>query len=248
MLTLALLLIGFAFLPFAKVYANPGTETLRPMGVGTTTQLSKYPSSQSYNWECVDEETADEDVTYVYRVESGFYTSSKYDTYAIQDHSLGSGTINSVTIYIRCRMSDTPWGTHWAKTVIRTHDNNYYGNQNNLGTSYVNYYTQYSTNPYTTSAWTWSEVDAMEAGVQLAGDVGIQSRCTQVWVVVDYTPQVPEFPYGELAVLAIGFAILLANTGALRWSRIQPRTRSLGRQAFWKASIKGSNLPSGHAL
>jgi hypothetical protein len=179
------------------------------MGVGTTTQLTAVGDTP--NWKCVDEETADDDTTYVYRVESGFYTSSKYDTYAIQNHSLGSGTINSVTIYIRCKMSGSPYSTHWAKTAIRTHDTNYYGSQNNLGTSYVNYNTQYTTNPYTGSAWTWDEVDAMEAGVQLAGDVSLQSRCTQVWVVVDYTSQIPEFPLGEFTVLAFGLALLLAN-------------------------------------
>lgn len=207
--SIALILILCSLLSLARVYANPGTETLRPMGVGTTTQLTAVGDTP--NWKCVDEETADDDTTYVYRVESGFYTSSKYDTYAIQNHSLGSGTINSVTIYIRCKMSGSPYSTHWAKTAIRTHDTNYYGSQNNLGTSYVNYNTQYTTNPYTGSAWTWDEVDAMEAGVQLAGDVSLQSRCTQVWVVVDYTSQIPEFPLGEFTVLAFGLALLLAN-------------------------------------
>jgi hypothetical protein len=207
--SIVLILIICAFLSLAKVYANPGTETLRPMGVGTTTQLSKYPSSQSYNWECVDEETADGDTTYVYHKDTGF-GSSKYDTYAIQNHLIGSGTINGVTIYIRCRATGTMYAP-WAKTVVRTHNTNYYGSQNNLGTSYVNYNTQYTTNPYTGSAWTWDEVDAMETGVQLFVGAEQEARCTQVWVVVDYTPQVPEFPLGEFAVLAIGLALLLAN-------------------------------------
>ena len=45
------------------------------------------------NFDKVDEETQDGNTTYVYT------SSSVYDTYATQDHSAGSGTINSVTIH-----------------------------------------------------------------------------------------------------------------------------------------------------
>ena len=44
-----------------------GPLTLRPNGAGSATTLSRYPGTGEANWQDVDEETADEDGTYVYR-------------------------------------------------------------------------------------------------------------------------------------------------------------------------------------
>ena len=57
--------------------------------------------------------------------------------------------------------------------------------------TYHLYSTEYTTNPYTTSAWTWDEIDALVAGVYLwcssADKDGCNAQCTQVYVEVDYT-------------------------------------------------------------
>jgi len=54
------------------------------------------------------------------------------------------------------------------------------------------YYTAYPTNPQSGNEWTWLEVNNLQAGVGLRRAAGTggnkESRCTQVWVVVDYTP------------------------------------------------------------
>jgi len=299
---------------------GPGTETLRPNGAGTTTQLT--PVGDTPNWECVDEETADDDTTYVKNTEATWKT----DTYAMQNHSVGSGDIEQVIVYVRAKdpqyarpdsdISTGSWTTaplwqkidevtpndadyiqtaatasstakvglsnvtdpqsssghivrfrarqynfgynnmtvalyqgdtlirsyttpalttswtaysftltaaeadsitdytdlrlwftaatissvipiqvSWAelevpavvkgaKTVIRTHDTDYEGDLEAPGESYAYYSTTYTENPSTSASWTWDEVDALEAGVSLAGD---ESRCTQVYVEVDYT-------------------------------------------------------------
>ncbi len=48
---------------------------------------------------------------------------------------------------------------------------------------------EWATNPDTSAAWTWSEIDALQTGLALKKVSGLSSaRCTQVYVVVDYTP------------------------------------------------------------
>jgi len=65
-----------------------------------------------------------------------------------------------------------------------------------LGTTWTDYSTVYNTNPQTTAAWTWDEVNALQAGVALrqpktSGGGTRESDCTMVWVVVDYTVVTP---------------------------------------------------------
>jgi hypothetical protein len=163
------------------------TEIFRPNAGGTTTELTRWPGAAppdpNVNYTLVDEETPDEASTMVYRgVES--YT---LDTYNIPDHSEGSETINHVKVY--CRMQNSP---AFGKVAIRTHNTEYYGDEENLTASWVNYSKQWDTNPNTGSAWTWDEIDALEIGVALKGGGGNSARCTQVYVEVDYTAITPK--------------------------------------------------------
>jgi hypothetical protein len=163
-------------------YVQTGTmpEVLRPNGSGTYTQCSSQPYGS--NWECVDEETADDGSTYVY---TNNYDTER-DTYNLQDHTSGSGTINSVTVHIRSRSSDW-WNDMGFETMIRTHGENHYGDYTEVGSSWTDLSTTYDTNPATDQPWTWSEIDALEAGVRQEdngwwGD----AQTTQVYVSVDY--------------------------------------------------------------
>ena len=74
-------------------------ELLRPNGAGNSTQNT--PNGAAENWQCVAEDPSDEDSTYV----QCDTTSYQKDSYATQDHSVGSGTISKVTINIRCSKS-----------------------------------------------------------------------------------------------------------------------------------------------
>jgi hypothetical protein len=163
--------------------AAPDTESLRPDGAGTTTILTT--SGCTNNWECVDEATSDGDGTFVYTTN----TNWQGDSYTAQDSS-GTGTINSVTVYIRSRGNFTFFGRPEAQTVLRTHSTYYTGSTVSLTTSWAPYSTTYATNPNTGSAWTWTEVDDLEIGVMQRGIAffGLQARTTQVWVEIDYTP------------------------------------------------------------
>ena len=161
-------------------------EILRPNAAGDLTYLYQYPATGS-NYEKVDEETKDDDSTYVYNEATAHY----YDRYNIPNHSEGSGTINSVTV--KAYMKRYVFGFDCtAKLCCKTHDTLYYSDIIQLTISYALYSKQWTTNPYTGSAWTWDEIDALLIGVGLKGEgSGYYSRCTQLWVEVNYEGAAP---------------------------------------------------------
>jgi len=171
---------------------DSGIETLRPNAAGTYSQCD--PIGDSPNYLCVDEVTPDEDTTYV----RTWGSATELDTYNIADHSEGVGDITSVTVYIRSRVTN---GTHDIETAIRTYGTNYFGGLTSTSsTSYINISANWATNPYTDSAWTWDEIDALEAGVRQY-DLGPgDARTTRVYVEVNWEapPLSGDVPTGDL--------------------------------------------------
>lgn len=165
------------------------TETLRPNGAGSETNIPIYaPDTGEANWEDVDEETAD-DLTTCLRARDT--TNWLRDLYDIPAHSVGSGVINSVTIHFRWRSH--PEVSMSARSAVRTHSTTYDGTEKEVGAGggydWHDDTEAHTTNPYTGSAWTWSEIDAMEIGASIKTSI-INYGCflTQVYVVIDYTP------------------------------------------------------------
>ena len=155
---------------------NSSSEILRPDGVGTYTNLNLVGASQ--NWQAVAEATADDDASYV----SGFGTQYEQDTYRVENHTSGAGTIDSVVIHMVC--AGVSAGKK-ARTLVITNGSEFGGVEINLTTvsTYVEYYTTYTTNPATLAAWTWTEIDNLEIGIDIKKD----GHCTQVWAEVFYT-------------------------------------------------------------
>ncbi|GAI67509.1 unnamed protein product [marine sediment metagenome] len=153
-------------------------ETLRPNAVGSLTGIGAQEPATGEHWDKVDEAIADNNTTYV--KQPGY---AQKDLYALPAHS-GSGVIRKVTAYARGISSKPEWGdTH---TFIRTHEVNYTGNFVNSG-SWTTVKTEYTTNPNTGTAWTWAEIDALEAGCYLYGRAPWLPtvKCTQVYVEVE---------------------------------------------------------------
>ncbi len=156
-----------------------GADTLCPVSFGTVTELNT--SGCTSNWECVGELTADNDITYV--ESSG--TSYCSDTYLAADPADTSCTVVSVTACVRARrfVKDA-----YAKVLLRTHGMQYEGAEETLTDSFTDYCMQWTTNPNTGAAWTWSEASLMEIGISLRSTKATHAaRCTQVWVVVQYS-------------------------------------------------------------
>ncbi|MBN2462627.1 MAG: PKD domain-containing protein [Dehalococcoidia bacterium] len=174
------LMMSFLALP-SPVAAD--TTTLIPNAAGSSTQLSRVGAAS--NWQACTSD--DGDTSYVYTTNNNYRT----DLYNLSDVSL-AGTINSVTVYIRARANANPTQT-CARTAIRTGTTDYFGPEVTLTTSYAVSSTTYTTNPGGGN-WTWAQINALQAGARIRRPAGrnTQSRVTQVWVVVDYTPPLPD--------------------------------------------------------
>jgi len=128
----------------------------------------------------VDETPADDATSYV-----SVYNDDKYDLYNLPAHSVGSGVINSITVYQRSRESGA---NGQSCSVIKTGGTVYYGGWDALTTSYQDFSEVWATNPKTGVAWTWDDIDALQIGVRLDEISGsVYVICTQVYVVIDYT-------------------------------------------------------------
>lgn len=165
---------------FRSVWKGSGatslSEVLRPSGDGNIKELTDHGCSNN-DWQCVDEVVPDDDGEYVRSTNN----STKKDTYQMQNHAVGSGTIDSVVVSINARKSANG---QTIRTVVRTNGSYYYGTTINLDSysSYTVFSKNYTTNPNTSSAWTWTQIDAAEAGVEIYES----GRCTQVWMTVYY--------------------------------------------------------------
>lgn len=155
-------------------------ETLRPNAAGQYAQWPiEYPSGSAH-WSLCDEDPSDDDSTYVENNAAAW----KKDSYNLQDPT-GSGTINWIRVYVRARLIAS--GGSIIRTLIRTYGTDYESSDIALSTSYQDNYVQYDTNPYTGSAWTWSELTSLEAGASSRKFGTANVRMTTVWVVVNYT-------------------------------------------------------------
>lgn len=134
-------------------------HTLSPNGNGTNSQLTGSDGNQTDNYLLVDERpfsTAD----YV-----GSPTVGLRDTYALADLPAVSQIFGLQNNFIGAK-SDASSGN--AKSALLISSTLYYGATRALGTSYVAYSDIYDANPNTSTAWTDSVVNGMEAGMEVA--------------------------------------------------------------------------------
>ena len=174
-------------------------ETLRPNAAGDECNITYEAGAACPNhYQNVDEETPDEDSTEVHEDNYGTYIR---DLYNIADHAVGSGTINFIKVYARCRAYGEPDQVS-LKIAIKSGtgsgdpDTVSEGSEETVTTSFANYSHQWDTNPATSAAWTWDEIDKLQAGIALRQAehtaFGWATVCTQVYVEVDYTAITPK--------------------------------------------------------
>jgi hypothetical protein len=214
-----LLIAGLVVLSAMVVFtgtAYADTEILRPNGPGSQTGINGPGSQTGINgpgsiahWQFVDEASPDDDFTFVYQDQG-----SGRDLYALSDHT-GSGTIDKVTAYIRIATTTIPiakmtYSGSVAKGAvsINTYGTTYDGTDINCLNPWTTYSKEWTTNPSTGLAWTWDEIEALEAGVKLTSEFNSPSWCTQAYVVVDYT-QGQTNPIPEFSTIAIPIASIL---------------------------------------
>jgi len=150
---------------------------LKPNAIGTYQQMALVDSTH-YG------ATSDQnDLTYVV----GF-DNSLWETENLQNTNQ-LGTINSVTVYMRA-IATNAGAKKYAKTLLRTHSADYIGAATEISkTTFTNYSTLYALNPYTSLAWTWAEVNALECGALTLIGIGADQEIdfSEFWIAVDYT-------------------------------------------------------------
>jgi len=179
--------------PVAKETFIPNAieVTLRPSAAGDKTNLPVLVGAATH-WEAVDEATPDYDTSYVAEDDGtgGVIT----DLYNLENSDYTGGTINSVTVYALCRSSKVAATQGYGYTTMKTNAVEYNGTSTTLvGVAWFLLSKAYTLNPQTGVAWTWTEVQALQAGVTLyppvtAGFADGDARCTQVYAVVNFTP------------------------------------------------------------
>jgi hypothetical protein len=114
-------------------------------------------------------------------------STTNKDTENLADTSQ-TGTITSVTGYIRC-MAFGASSVEKAVIVWRTHSTNYEGVSITISrVTFTTYSQARDVNPFTSAAWTWTEVNALELGIR-AYALGSTEEidCSEFWIVVNYT-------------------------------------------------------------
>lgn len=83
-----------------------------------------------------------------------------------------------------------------AKFAIKTHGTVYKIAAGSSTEGWRDETNDWPTNPNTGLPWTWAEIDALQAGVELVGDLAEEevdgAYCTQVFVEVTYEPIPPK--------------------------------------------------------
>lgn len=162
------------------------SEILIPNNCGDETSLpTQYPNCGSH-WEKVDEQPTDDDgSTYVSTSGSSNW---KRDLYQLSDYSKASGdeTISSVTVYARIAAGGSY--TVSAKAAVKTEGGVFESSITTISsTSYTTLSWDMTTNPSTNKAWTWDEVNSLQAGIDMKGYASNKpALCTQVYVQVTY--------------------------------------------------------------
>lgn len=158
--------------------SGTSTLTLRPSGVGTTTDIDNANPAVDHYLN-VDEAAADDATTYVYTWNVAYLT----DTYSIDDVSGEYGRITNVEVYYRIYDADADGK---GKAALYTYDTLYNGTEQNATNVWTTNSYSWANNPYTSEAWTWSEINDLEIGVSIKDGAGAHTDCTQVYVEITY--------------------------------------------------------------
>ncbi len=133
-------------------------QTCSPSGAGSSTALT--PTGSGTNYLNVNE-VPDDTATY-----NGSATPGDRDTYALANLASGTGTIYAVQQVMTA--FKTGAGSASLKAAQKSGATVSYGATQSLGTSPAVYLDVFETNPATSAAYTATEVNALEAGAEVA--------------------------------------------------------------------------------
>ncbi len=175
--------------PTASATATPTTPPmctrLAPSGWGSA-QSQNMLAGCSENWQCA--QTDDSDTSYVYSPQTGG-TGPRSDLYGLDDTTAQPEAIVSVVVRIVSRSLITSGGSSaTALLKVGSSPTTYSGAELTTTTAYGAAVTTYTTNPVTGLAWSWADINGLQAGVRHQVGGGDEVRTTQVAVDVCWLP------------------------------------------------------------
>ena len=135
-------------------------ETVFPTGNGNSSSWVGSDGNSTDNYALVDESPANGDTDYVKSS-----TVNAVDSYALGDLTTTAGTVYGVQYLAYSRKDDA--GSRTVAPLVRIGSTDYPGTGVSLGNSYVYLREMKSTSPATATAWTISEINAMEYGAKV---------------------------------------------------------------------------------
>lgn len=142
--------------PTNDVLLCPKVTPLFPDGAGNYTQWT--PSTGS-NYACVDEYPANNDTDYV-----SDDTAAQKDSYTFGNIATNV-TIFGVECCIKARKDDATART--VRPITRISSTDYNGDTKTMGENYLHFYHLWAESPATASAWTPTELNGAEFGVEV---------------------------------------------------------------------------------
>jgi hypothetical protein len=161
---------------FAISIASASSLIIRPNGNGYYSGWSNIGCI--YGYECVDEASAN---TTDYLSSAN---SNAKETFSFQNTGLSNVTINNLTLfYYAQRYNSQKYNT---RPLIRISSTDYFGSVMTTASSYALYSQTFTSNPSTGSAWTVSDIENLEAGMNTY-PIKPGAKIAQVYAVVDYS-------------------------------------------------------------
>ena len=168
------------------------TLTIRPTGDSSIGNWVNQALGTTNLYQSVDESYLSESD---YIQVSVIGASGCYFTW--ENHSTESGAISEIIIYTQAQYINVGDGDT-APTINHQPDSGHSGGTITLSSSSTLYHTHFATNPVTSVAWTWNNIDALLAG--LVGTIYFENvknysypRIYQMYIEVVYTPASSSF-------------------------------------------------------
>jgi len=159
-------------------------EILRPNATGDEENI-RNASPDVDHYLNVDEEVSDEYTTNLNENALPGYTFYR-DLYNL-DATSGSGTINKITVSV-VLLNGTGFDSKYTIAVKTGGVVDESAQTVYAPATWGTRSQEWAENPDTETAWTWDDLDSLQAGVSLAAyGMGGQMVVTQLYVVVDYT-------------------------------------------------------------
>ena len=161
-----------------KVSIAGATVTICKVPCGLVVPMPTFPSSVILICSCkfLLESTVE-------NAKCPFQVSASYqrDLYNLLASS-GSGTISKITVYFRCK-SEFGYAAASIKSGVTVDDGD---GEHMDAADWTTFSQEWALNPDDDEAWEWADIDALQIGVNIVGQYGQTTHCTQVYVEVSY--------------------------------------------------------------